>query len=146
MKIEKLQQVNIGVKNLDEAIKFFSDLFGTTFERVHPEEVGYQKTVAEHADPALEGARFIAAISPIGLELLQSIPSVEKEGVRSFSFKVSNLEEAKVEMKERGVRLLADIKVGNLKEAIFSPDDLHGCRIVLLEYEAPTIMDAILQK
>ena len=37
-------------------------------------------------------------------------------------------------------------KDSQLVKAIFSPDDLHGCRIVLLEYEAPTIMDAILQK
>lgn len=144
MKVEKLERVALTVKNLDEAIRLFSDLLGTTFER-NPAAT-FVKNVTEHADRAFEETRLRVAISPIGLELIETIPPTEKEGVRSFHFKVSDLDQAKAEMKEKGIRLLAEIAYGGLKEAIFSPSDLHGGRLCLTEFEAPTAIDAILQR
>jgi uncharacterized protein YjbI with pentapeptide repeats len=57
---------------------------------------------------------------------------------------VTNLEEAK-EMKSR-IHLLAEITYGDLKEAICSPADLHGARLCLSEFSAPSAVDAIMQK
>jgi len=86
------------------------------------------------------------AMSPIGLEVLQTIPPVEREGVRAIAFKVSNLGEAKEEMKKKGVRHIKDIKIGGFREAVFHPDDVHGIRLCLYQYQAPTIVDAYLEK
>jgi hypothetical protein len=41
---------------------------------------------------------------------------------------------------------LTEITHGKLKEAIFHPEDLHGVRLVLVEYETRTVMEAILGK
>ena len=41
------------------------------------------------------------------------------------------------EMKQKGIRLIAEAKVGALKEAVYSPDDLHDIPLGLVEYKAP---------
>jgi predicted enzyme related to lactoylglutathione lyase len=129
MKIEKLDRVATTVEHLDEAIKFFSDLLGITFDKLPSGKV---------------------AISPSGLELLEvgstlpnlSLPA-KNEGVYCFHFKVSDLEQAKAEMEKKGIRLLREINLGTLKELIYSPDDLHGITLVLVEYKTPKVIDAI---
>ncbi len=147
MKIEKLEPVGVNVKNLNEAVKLFSDILGTTFVNHTEEAQKGEKTVTEHADRTFEETKFKVATDRTGyLTLIESIPPREKEGVRSLRFKVPNLEQAKAEMKQKGIRLLGEAKQGGAKVAIFSPDDLHGVRLVLMEYEAPTLVDAFLQK
>ena len=143
MKVERLDRVAINVKNLDEAKKFFSDLLGTSFE-MSPIETLEKK---EHIASTSDGLVFKGvAISPIGLELMETSPPCKEEGIRSFHLKVTDLEEAKADMKRKGVRLVAEFRHGGLKEAIFGRDDLHGIRLVLVEYEGSDAMSAIKQK
>ncbi len=150
MKIEKIDRVVINVKDLVEAEGFFSDLFKTAFDeyadRIMKGEVKRERILTEYADPSFEERGLKVAHSPIGLELIETIPSLEKEGVRSIVLKVTDLEEAKAEMKRKGVRLLVEVKLGGLREAIFCPDDLHGVRLCLAEYQTPTVIEAILKK
>ncbi|MFC2017525.1 VOC family protein [Chloroflexota bacterium] len=151
MKIEKIEGVSVNVKNLDEAVKLFSDILGITF--VDFTDVPAEKTVTEHADRPFEQAKtgkgggMKVALDRAGyMMLIEMDPPLEKEGLRTLRFKVPNLEQAKAEMKRKGIRLLAEAKVGGMREAIFSHDDLHGIRLVFQEYEAPTLVDAVLQK
>ncbi len=142
MKIEKIDRVVVDVKNLDEAVALFSNLFGITFNIIPSSKSKSTQRLTDHADRSSEEAKHSIAISPIGLELIQTIPALEREGLRSFCFKVPNLEQAIAEMKEKGIRLLKEIWVGDLKEAIFSPEDLHGVRLALSEYETNTAVNA----
>jgi len=149
MKVEKLDAITINVKDLDEAIRSLSNLFETTFytsDTLAENGVKAEVTITEHADPSTERVQSRDAMSPIGLEVLQTIPPVEREGVRAIAFKVSNLDEAKEEMKKKGVRHIKDIKIGGFREAVFHPDDVHGIRLCLYQYQAPTIVDAYLGK
>ena len=148
MKVEKLERVSIGVKNLAEAEKLFSDLFGITCTKL-PSGITGQLILNEpvsDAHRAFIGKSRKASFSRIGLELVEKDPPVENEGVRVIYFKVSNLEEAKAEMKRKGIRLLHEERVGGMRQALYGPDGLHGCRIDLVEYEGPSALDAILQK
>ena len=145
MKIEKIESISINVKNLDEAVKRFSDVLGMTFVNLNAEKA--EKTATELADPALDKTKLEEAMDHTGsLNLVESDPPLEKEGLRSIYFKVPDIEQAKTEMKQKGVRLTAVSKHGSVKEAMFSADDLHGVRLVLVEYKAPTLIDAYLQK
>ena len=145
MKVEKLEILGVNVKNLHEAVKLFSDILGTTF--IDLADVRDERAITEHADHTLEETKRRCAIDRAGfMELIESDPPTEVEGMRNFHFKVPNLEEAKAEMKQKGIRLTADIKFGSAKEAIFNPSDLHGIRLCLVEYEAPTFVDAMRQK
>jgi predicted enzyme related to lactoylglutathione lyase len=142
MKIEKLVQVAIGVKDIDKAEKFFSDLFEITFDRSPQHDV--VRTPTENADEAFKKNKFKGvAMSTLGIELVQPDPPLEKEGLRAFHLKVANIEEAKAEMKKRGIPLLGVQTHGGLKEAIY---DIYGARIVLVEYDAATPIKAIFQK
>lgn len=145
MNVEKIDRVAIHVNNLDEAMRMFSDLLGIEFDVVPREGIKRTKTITEHADRAFEEAKNKIALSPVGLELVESA-AVKQEGLRSFHLKVSDIEAAKAEMKAKGIRLVADMAAGGLKEAIYSPEDLHGVRLVLVEYDAPTALKAIMQK
>jgi hypothetical protein len=68
------------------------------------------------------------------------------EGFRNMHFKVTDLDAAKAELRGKGVRMVVDHRVGALREAIFHPDDLHGVRLCLIEYDAPSMIEALLQK
>ena len=144
MKVEKLDRVAINVKNLDEAVQFFSDLLGITFYRVPVEEL--KRTVTEHGDRAFEELVHKVAISPMGLHLREESLPVTKEGVFSFHLKVSNLDEAKAEMKAKGIRLLMELEQGGQRGAVYSPEDLHGIKLVLVEYEGPSAIEAMLRE
>jgi hypothetical protein len=120
MKVEKLDRVVITVADLGKAKEFLSDLLETKFDE-------FPSTGTEDK----------AAISPLGIELMESVRSSGIYGVWDFHLKVPNLGEAKKEMIRRGARHLEDIEIGKLKEAIFHLDNLN-LRLVLVEYEGPS--------
>lgn len=149
MKVERMEVVGVNVKDLDKAMKLFSEILEIDFRAFRfGQDVKVESAATDAADAAtldFSGTRI--AIDRTGyLELIQSTPATETEGFRNMHFKVSNLEEAKAELKAKGIRLIADTKVGGLKEAIFHPDDLHGVRLCLIEYTAPSMIEALMQK
>ena len=145
MKIEKLESVAVAVKNLGEAVKLWSDILGTTF--IDLADVRDERAIVEGESRAFEETKQRCAIEQTGfIELIESTPPVEKEGLRTLVLKVSNLEQAKAEMKQKGIRLTADKQFAGAKEAIFNAADLNGVRLCLVDYEAPTFVDAMLQK
>ena len=128
MKAERLDHIHIYVKDLDQAIRFFSEVLGTKFI-----DLGESKKFA------LKGA-----FCPLGLELLQptSMDSVvgrvierRGEGVAGISFKVPSVEEASTEMQSRGIRTVSKSRGPGVKEIQFHPKDCHGVMIEFAEYE-----------
>lgn len=129
MKVERVDHIHIAVRDLDEAVRFFSEILGTTFS----EPIVDEKTFS-----------IKSVISPLGLELIQSLSPdgviakfIEKrgEGIQAISFKVSNLEEAIAELQAKGLRLVGRIEIGRIKEAQFHPKDAFGVMIELCEYQ-----------
>jgi|SRR5690554_713031 len=149
MKVERMEVVGVNVKSLDMAMKLFSEILEIEFVDFRfGQDVKVQSGSTDVADAAtldLNGTRI--AIDPTGyLELIETTPAMEHEGFRNMHFKVPDLEAAKAELKGKGIRLIADTKVGGLKEAIFHPDDLHGVRLCLIEYTAPSMIEALMEK
>lgn len=130
MRVEKIDRVAIAVRDLGKAMEFFSDVSGVKFDEIRVNE----------------RLKYRATYNGIGLELIEPTDEsspVSKficrrgEGVYLFVFKVSDIEEAKRFMEQKGVRLVGEIRRGELKEAIFHPKDAYGVQIVLCEYNAP---------
>ena len=129
MKAEKIDRVHVAVKDMDKAIKFFSEVLGTTF-----------------GEPLVDEAVGIKVVfSPIGVELVESISPdsafakfIEKrgEGLYSLTFKVPDIEAAIEEYTARGIRLAARTGSPKAREAQFHPKDSFGVSIVLTEYQA----------
>ena len=137
----KFDRVTINVKDLDEAMRFFSKLFDTTFEEL-PEEVTKRIEITPRPDSFV---KFRFAVSPIGIELFQPDPPPEKEGVRNVTWRVDNIEKAREEMGKKGIGHVLDMKCGKWEEAVYRADDMHGVRWVFNEYAGDSVIKALLQ-
>ena len=121
MKIEKLDMVTIAVNNLGEARQFYERLFDTKFEL-------HQTKIKEAVEKW--------GISPLGLELLESPARVsDLDTFRSIQFRVPDVEMAKDEMRIKGFEPIEEVKMGELREAIYH---IRGIRIVLKDFKGRT--------
>ncbi len=129
MKVENIDRVLIAVKDLEAAVKLFSDLLGLKFDEVRVDEEQKVKYIR----------------SAVGLELIQTTSPdgpvakfIERrgEGLYGTILKVADMALAIAEMQKKGLRLVSQSEIGGLKEAYFHPRDSHGFMIALCEYEA----------
>ena len=134
MKVERIDRVILNVRNLEESVRFWSDVFGLVFPAYAPKGK-VQHLLSEHAGP-VERSPSRPAVSPFGIELLQKVPPVEPEGIRSLALEVADIDAAKAELKAKKVRLLQEIVIDGFREAFFHPDDLHGVRLALVSYSS----------
>ena len=130
--LEKIDHIGIAVKNLDEAIKLYKDIFGVEPSLVY--ESSYTK------------ARI--AFIPIGeskIELIQpSNPEsvmgkfLEKkgEGIHHISYKVKDVDKSLSELEMRGIQLI-DRKARKVREnervAFLNPKNTNGVLIELIQ-------------
>lgn len=141
MEIEKIESVAIDVKDLGKAVKLFSDIFSTTF--IDLAGIKDERAITKDADHTLEAKHHIAIERRGFIELIESTPRVEKEGLRALVVKVRDIEAAKAEMKQKGIRLAKSVQFGNAKEAVYVAEDLHGVRLTLVQHDEPSFIDAV---
>lgn len=132
MKALRVDHIGIAVKNLDETIKFYSDVLGL--------EVQGTEVVEEQ--------KVKVAFLPIGdteVELLESTTDdgpiarfIEKngEGMQHIAFAVENIEEAIAEMKEKGMRMIDETPrygAGGAKIAFVHPKSSNRVLVELTQ-------------
>ncbi|WP_158971260.1 VOC family protein [Chachezhania sediminis] len=137
MKIERLDRVVLGVRDMDGVSGFFEDLLGLRFDPLL-------------SDPAVG---MDARYSREGLELVAGHPgtAVDRftetrgEGVFCVVFKVADMDEAIAHFRARGLEPVNDVTFGAMREVAFHPAGSHGMQIVLAEYpERHPATDAVL--
>lgn len=130
MKVERIDHIHIIVKDLNGAMKLFSELMGSKF-------IGPIDRRPERQ------CRF--AFDTLGFELVSPegpddhwAPVLEKEGegVFSIGLKVTDIDEAVDEFEKKGLRLFRRGERHDLKFAIFHPEEMYGVRFELVEYDA----------
>jgi len=133
VKVEKLDHVSIQVRDLDKAVNFFRDIFGTTFS-----------DKIEQADPSWD---LVEQVDALGMDICaprtptgNMAKALEKrgEGLCCLAFKVSDLDQAEAEMKKRGVRQVTRYQSGGYRETFYHPEDCFGVLLCLCEYTAKT--------
>lgn len=132
MKALKVDHIGIAVKNLDETLKFYTDVLGL--------ELGGTEVVEEQ--------KVRVAFLPIGdteVELLESTSDdgpiakfIEKngEGMQHIAFKVDNIEEAIAYMQEKGMRMIDEqprYGAGGAKIAFVHPKSSNRVLVELSE-------------
>jgi len=130
--IKKVDHIGIAVKDLDEALKFYTDILG--MDLAGTEIVEEQKVKV--------------AFLPVGdseLELLESTDQegpiakyIEKkgQGMQHLAIRVDNIEEAIQEMKEKGIRMIDETPrygAGGAKIAFCHPKSTNGILLELCE-------------
>src|SRR5690606_13284497 len=103
-------------------------------------------TGVKHPDARFGAARptFIALDTSGFFELMQSHRDAAHDGMRNIHFKVDDLDAAIESVQQLGVRLVGNVRIGGMREAIFQADDLYGVRLCLVEYTEPSLAEAIM--
>lgn len=132
MKALKVDHIGIAVKNLDETLKFYTDILGLECQGTE----------------VVEEQKVRVAFLPVGdteVELLESTSEdgpiarfIEKngEGVQHIAFKVENIEEAIADMKAKGMMMLDESPrygAGGAKIAFMHPKSSYRVLIELSE-------------
>lgn len=132
MKALKLDHIGIAVKNLDETLKFYTDVLGLELQGTE----------------VVEDQKVRVAFLPVGdteIELLESTSPdgpiakfIEKngEGMQHMAFKVDNIEEAIAYMLEKGMRMIDETPrygAGGAKIAFVHPKSSNRVLVELSE-------------
>ncbi|WP_130808071.1 methylmalonyl-CoA epimerase [Senegalia massiliensis] len=130
--VGKVDHIGIAVKDLEETLKFYTDVLGMDLQGT--------ETVEEQ--------KVKVAFLPIGdteMELLESTDKdgpiakyIEKkgQGVQHIAYRVDNIEKAIEEMKEKGIRMIDEkprYGAGGAKIAFLHPKSTHGVLIELCQ-------------
>jgi methylmalonyl-CoA/ethylmalonyl-CoA epimerase len=130
--ISKIDHIGIAVANLDETVKFYSEMLGMKVEKTET-----------HA-----GQKVKVAFLPVGdteLELLESTDpegAIAKfikskgEGIQHIAFRTENIEKAILELKEKGMRFIDEkprIGAGNTKIVFLHPKNTYGVLVELVQ-------------
>lgn len=134
MNIMKLDHIGIAVKNLDETLKFYTEVLGLEL----------------HGTEIVEEQKVKVAFLPVGdteVELLESTSEdgpiakfIEKngEGIQHMAFKVDNIEEAIEELKAKGMMMIDEkprYGAGGARIAFMHPKSTYRVLVELSERE-----------
>jgi len=131
--IERLYGINIAVKDLDAAVKKYSDVLGLPAIPTKPEDFAF---------PGLKGASF--HLGDVSINLIASDnpdTSIYKfvegrgEGVFLISLKVSDVEKDMKKLAEKGVRFVSEkpLTYATGKVNFGHPKSLHGVQIEFIQ-------------
>lgn len=132
--IKNIDHIGIAVQNLDETLKFYTEILG----------------IKLHGTEVVEEQKVRVAFLPVGdteIELLESTDPdgpiakfIEKkgEGIQHIALKVDNIEEAIEEMKSKGIKMIDEkprYGAGGAKIAFCHPKSTNGVLVELTERE-----------
>jgi len=129
VKVERIDHIHIFVKDLEGAMRFFSDIMGTKF--IGPLDRRPRRQCRYAFDNL--GLELVSPTSPD--DVWGPIMEKEGEGMFSLGLKVPDLEEAVAELEAKGLRLFRRGQLPDLRVAIFYPEEVYGVRLELLEYD-----------
>ncbi len=128
----KVDHIGIAVKSIDEALKLYVDVLG--LECQGKETVEEQKVTVAFLPTGDSELELLESTSPDG----PVAKFIEKngEGVQHIALRVSNIEEALKDLKEKGIRLIDETPrygAGNAKIAFLHPKSTNGVLVELCE-------------
>lgn len=132
MKALRVDHIGIAVKNLDEALKFYTEVLG--LEATGTEEVAEQKVKVAFLPCGDSELELLESTSPDG----PIAKFIEKngEGIQHIAIRVDNIEATLAELKEKGVRLIDEkprYGAGGASIAFLHPKATGGVLLELSE-------------
>jgi len=134
--IKKLDHVGTVIKNTEEVVSLFSNLFG--FKITEPrtfQEEGFRSTLISKEEVTLE------LIEPIGTEgMIQKFVEKHGGGLHHISIQVDNLEGEIKQLKTQGVQFVNEepLQVSETSRIVFiHPRSVNGLLIELIQRTKP---------
>lgn len=132
MKVICIDHIGVAVNKITEAGAFYTDMLGLRIEAL--ESVVDQKVQVAFI-PVTDTEVELLESTQIDGPVAKFIES-RGEGVQHIAFRVENLEEALMELKAKGVRLIDEKPrdgAGQVKIAFIHPKETHGVLVELCE-------------
>jgi|GEM_PF-3484051 len=148
LELEKIEVLGLDVPDVDAAIELFSPLLDTEFIRFEFHEgIEIERFDCDGGDvAALSPAGTIVAIDRRGLvELIQTDPPVATSAMRNIHVKVPDLDAAVEALRSNGFTVVANMRIGELREAVVDARDLFGMRMCLVQYEGHSMVEAMVR-
>jgi methylmalonyl-CoA/ethylmalonyl-CoA epimerase len=138
----KLDHLAIVVKDMDKAVKFYTDAFGLKFEEVAQHDLPPDVIYKGKPSPYTMKVTF-AHMGPVRLELVQVVKGdciytdfLKKygEGLHHLGFEVDDLEKEVANAESQGLKMICFLKmVGIMAFAHFDATKTNGVRIELVQ-------------
>jgi methylmalonyl-CoA/ethylmalonyl-CoA epimerase len=132
MKIKRIAHLGVAVKNLDDALKLFTD--GLPLELTHTEDYqGMRIGFLPVGDSSIELLEDVSGSSAIKRFLEKN-----GEGIHHIAFEVDDINRAVEELKEKGIRLIDETPregAHGMTIAFMHPKATHG---ILMELVQPS--------
>ncbi|MGY6535517.1 MAG: VOC family protein [Pararhodobacter sp.] len=126
MRIERLDRVVLGVRELDSATAFFEALLGLRFDpQISDASLGMEARYSREGLELVSGHKGTA---------VDRFTQSRGEGVFCVVFKVADMDEALAHMRQHGLDPVNDVTFGAMREVAFHPSGAHGMQIVLAAY------------
>jgi methylmalonyl-CoA/ethylmalonyl-CoA epimerase len=133
--VKNIEEVVLAVKDQEEVVAMFEDLFGLDFKDswTVPEDKMNVRSAK------IGDTQFHVVASETQDAVIGKYIRDRGEGIHHICFKVSNLDELIARLKEKGVRLVPEIpRRGRTSRFIFvHPKSVHGVMIELMEHNKP---------
>ncbi|MET0885907.1 MAG: VOC family protein [Mycetocola sp.] len=143
MQWDRMEYVGIVVDDLEEGVRRFSELFGLDFEILDMADLVVEVHDGVTPDSAAPQSGMRVALDSTGNFELVEVTGAP-EGIRNIHVRVPDIDEAIADLSAKGLRLVRGFTIGGMREAIFDGDDFYQVRICLLEYEGPSLAQAML--
>ena len=133
MNISNIEHIGIAVKNLDEAIKFYEEIFGLKCYAV--EEVTDQKVKTAFFQVGQTKVELLETTDPEGP--IGKFIEKRGEGIHHIAFAMKGLQSSLEELRGKGIRLIdekARKGAEGLNIAFIHPKDTQGVLIELCEH------------
>jgi methylmalonyl-CoA/ethylmalonyl-CoA epimerase len=133
MNISHIEHIGIAVKNLDEAIKFYEEIFGLKCYAV--EEVTDQKVKTAFFQVGQTKVELLETTDPEGP--IGKFIEKRGEGIHHIAFAMKGLQSSLDELRGKGIRLIdekARKGAEGLNIAFIHPKDTQGVLIELCEH------------
>ncbi len=150
LKIEGLDHVVIGVRDMDKAVEWFTRVLGTKFyDIVGSADLSAEDLGARYMLSLDHGVELISPVLPVKetaaphIKRLAKLLEDQDSVVMRISFKVDGLSEAALE--ERGVHIESKIETDevkplplrNIKEYLAREEDTLGIQMMFVEFDHP---------
>ena len=131
--VEHLEEVVLVVRNQDEAVSLYEDLFGFKFDR------SWDMPMYEmHVKSARVGEtqfQIVGSTNPAPDAFVNKFINDRGEGIHHIAFRVNNLDEAVARLKEKGVQIIpgkARVPGEKANFHFIHPKSTHGLLIELI--------------
>jgi len=132
MEITRVDHIGVAVKSIDEALKLFEGVLG--LKATERETVEEQKVTVAFLPCGDSEIELLESTAPDGA--IAKYIEKRGEGIQHVALRVTNIEEALRELKEKGVRLIDETPrkgAGGAKIAFIHPKETYGMMLELCE-------------